>query len=140
MPIRAVVTLAMAILLAGCACTAIGCDNLIEFVIDFDVERDVTYVANLCFDGRCEVASLSFDGPATQTGALEGAFTLWEDTDRLEFHLRDGDFGGSHRVTLVLRDPSGASVADYDGEMELTRSQPNGAFCEPTCWSARIDL
>jgi hypothetical protein len=133
--------MAMAILLAGCACTAIGCDNRIEFVLGFDVERAVTYDANVCFDGRCEVASISFDGrPPTQTGAIAGVLTLWEDTDRLELHLGDGEFGGSHRVTLALVDESGASVADYDGEIELTRSQPNGAFCEPTCWSARIDL
>jgi hypothetical protein len=80
------------------------------------------------------------DGPATQTGDSEGSLTLWEDTDRLELQLGNGDFGGSHRVTLTILDDSKAPLADYAGDVGLVRSQPNGAFCEPTCWWTEIDL
>lgn len=140
MTIRFVANLALALILVGCACTAEGCANAVSFALPFDVERNVAYDIRTCFDDECTEEVLALDGSLAQTGALGRAFTLWVDTDLLELHLGDGDFGGPHRVTMTIRDDTGASVASFQGDVELERSKPNGAFCEPTCWSTRIDL
>jgi hypothetical protein len=128
---------AVAAVLSACACTAAGCDNRVSFLPDVDLERQVEYEVEACFDGVCETARLIVDGPGT--GDVEGALTLWEDADRFELAIGDGDFGGTHAVSFTILDASGTLLAQTAGEIELIRTQPNGAFCPPTCWSGTVE-
>lgn len=130
--------LLVAAILTACACSAVGCDNRIRFLPELDLQRGMDYEVEACLDERCEHATLNVDGPATQTADVEGALTLWEDADRVELAIGDGDFGGSHAVSFVILDSAGVTIAEFAGEVELTPSQPNGAFCQPTCWSAQV--
>ncbi len=130
----------MAAFLAGCACTAVGCINAVAFQVGFAVERDVVYEVEACVDGLCTHASMSVVGPATQTGDTVGALTLWEDADRLDLDLGHGDFSGSHEVALTIRDASGAALVSWSETVEMQRSQPNGPWCDPTCWYAEVEV
>lgn len=122
--------------LAGCACTAIGCDNRLRFRTGIDLQLDVAYAVEACIDGSCTEAVLEQVG---DTWGFEDGLILRTDEDIVELAIGDGDFGGTHDVTFTVRDDSDAAVAEFDGSIELTRSEPNGAFCGPTCWSAEID-
>ena len=140
MGIRTLGHVVAALVLAGCACTQIGCNNQITFALPFEVQPDVGYAVLACIDERCSDAVLTIDGGDLQRAAISGDLSLSADTDRLELHLGDGDLQGSHHVTLSFRDDAGASVATFEDEVELAPSQPNGSFCGPVCWSAQVDL
>lgn len=140
MVIRTLAHLAMALVLVGCACTQMGCNNLVAFSLPFEVEPDTGYAVRACIDDRCEDAVLTIDGRDLGTAANVGALALWGNSGVLELRLGDSDFPGTHRVTLSVRDQGGALVADFEGDVELTRTRPNGTFCDPTCWSTEIDL
>ncbi len=129
----------MAALLTGCGCSQVGCANAIHFELQVDLERDVAYDVEACLDGDCHRATLNVDGRLTQTGAMGGSLTLWEDDDRVDLAIGDGDFSGMHDVSFSIRDGSGAIIAGFEGLIELTRSEPNGGWlCGPTCWSAEV--
>ena len=136
--LRRFVAFAAVTLLGACGCTQVGCDNRVSYRAPFDVERDVTYSVEMCFDGACMADDLRVEGPIGVTGDIDGSLALWENTDRVELAIGDGDFGGSHEVTVVIKAPSGDILAEFADTVELTRTQPNGAFCDPTCWSVDI--
>jgi len=133
---RGLAALLIVALLAGCACTAVGCDNRLRLHPGFDLQFDVAYEVEACIDGSCNEAVL--EQQAGDSWDLEDGLTLRADEDNIDLALGDGDFSGMHAVTFTVRDPSGAVLASFDGPIEFTRTQPNGQFCEPTCWSADI--
>ncbi len=117
----------MVALLAGCACTTEDCANAIHFRPQVDLERNVAYDVEACLDGDCNRATLNVDGPLTQTGAMGGSLTLWEDDDRVELAVDNGDFSGMHDVSFSIRDASGTVIAEFNDSIELTRSEPTAA-------------
>ena len=121
--------------LAGCACTQVGCDNRLRFHPGIDLQLQSAYAVEACIDGSCTQAVLEQVGDAWD---IEGGLTLRADEDTVDLAVGDGDFGGTHAVTFTVRDGSDAVLATFDGSIELTRSEPNGPFCGPTCWSADI--
>ena len=130
----------MLALLTGCACSVEGCANAIHFQSQVDLERNVAYDVEACLDGDCNRATLNVDGPLTQTGAMGGSLPLWEDADRVELAIGDGDFSGMHDVSFSIRGSSGTVIAEFNDSIELTRSEPNGGWpCAPTCWSAEVE-
>ena len=130
----------MVALLTGCACSVEGCANAIHFRPQVDLERNVAYDVEACMDGDCNRATLNVDGPLTQTGAMGGSLTLWEDDDRVELAIGDGDFSGRHDVSFSILDASGTVIAEFNDSIELTRSEPNGGWpCGPTCWAAEVE-
>lgn len=133
---RNLVTLLLVGLLAGCACSAEGCDNRLRFHPEVDLQLNVAYEVHACVDGMCQAAMLEQVGNAWD---IEDGLTLRADDDNIDLALGAGDFGGAHAVTFAVRDAAGVILAEFDGPIELTRSEPNGGgFCGPTCWSADI--
>jgi len=134
-----VMWLALAAFLAGCACTAEGCFNRIQFAPGIDLAPGVAYQVDACFDGTCHEGTLeATDGG---TAGIEGALALWADQDTVELRLGDArvDLGGVHDLTFTIRDDSAEVVAEYSNSIELVRTEPNGGWpCGPTCWSADI--
>jgi hypothetical protein len=130
--------LILATFLAGCACTAADCTTGVIFHVDFDVERDVPYDVEVCFGGDCARARMVIDGPSEEAGDVVGSLTLWE-AGRVDLDLRDGDFSGTHDVSLTIRDASGEARVSWSGPVEMDRVQPNGPSCGPTCWYAEVE-
>ncbi len=138
MRIERIGALILSALLVACGCTAVGCNNQVRFHSGTDLQPGVPYEVAVCFDDRCEEASLT---ASELSAGLVGGLGLWADLDTVEFSLGDGDFGGSHHVTYSLHDADGQTIAAFDDTIELTRSEPNGGWpCGPTCWSADLEL
>jgi hypothetical protein len=129
---------ALASLLVGCACTAIGCANQLRFHPAFDIVLGTTYEITVCLDATCSSASLVTDDPSS--AASVDRLSLWPDTDRIEYDLGPGNLGGVHRVTFTISEAGGGVLSVFDDTVELQSSQPNGPFCDPTCWGLDIGL
>lgn len=126
--------LVLAAFLAGCGCTAIGCNNQLRFIIGHDLSPGTRYHAQVCLDDGCADGRLTAD--ANGFGS-DGKFTLQAEQDTIEYALGEGDFSGGHHITFTLRDESGEVLGDFDETIEFTKTEPNGGWpCGPTCWSA----
>lgn len=131
--------LSFAALLAGCGCTAVGCNNQLRFVIGHDLSPGTLYDAKVCIDDACAEGSLT--AGANDVFGIDGEFTLIAEQDTVEYSLGEGDFSGPHQVTFTLSDESGDLLGELDEETELTKTEPNGGWpCGPTCWSAELDV
>lgn len=131
--------LAIAALLTGCACSAAGCANQLRFRIGADLIPRTAYEVMLCLDDEpCQTATLI--APDGSTGASAGDLWLWTHDDTVVLELGDGPFTSSHQVRFSVLDEGGEAIARLDGPIELVETRPNGAFCEPTCWSADYGL
>ena len=54
--------------------------------------------------------------------------------------LHGGDYRGTPLVFLIVRDSTGANLAEAEEEADFERQQPNGPGCPPGCWFARVEL
>jgi hypothetical protein len=130
--------LLLAVLTAGCACTAIGCYNQVRFLTSADLQNDTTYSVTACFDEQCENADLT---PTETSLGGHDSLMLHVEEDVLEMVLSEGDLSGSHRVTLLIATDDGTEVARFDGQLEMLRVEPNGGWpCGPTCWQAQVEV
>lgn len=130
--------LILAAFLTGCGCAAVGCNNQLHFVIGRDLSPGTPYHAAVCLDDACADGSLTAadDG----TFGIDGRFTLISELDIVEYVLGEGDLSGRHHVTFTLQDEAGEVLGVFDETIELTKTQPNGWPCEPTCWSAELHV
>lgn len=124
------------------ACTGIGCESGVRFNLGVDLVAEVAYEVTACVDDLCGEGILEVPPPADGpfTGTSDGALTIATDTDSIFYSLGDLDASGRHRVSIKVRSESGDVVAEFEGEAEFERTQPNGPGCEPVCWLAEIPL
>lgn len=124
--------------LSACACTAVGCHNIIRVTASTDLRTGVAYRAQACFDEACEDVVLQ----ATPTRfGLGGHLVLDADQDVVDYELGEGDFGGTHEFRLQLDDPDGGRIIEVDHEGSLERYEPNGGWpCGPTCWRLSLTI
>lgn len=108
-----------------------------EFKPGSILDYGTPYEVEGCFDGACQTAVLQQDSAASAWGS-SGDLVLDAQEDTVTLALGDGDFTGEHQIHFTIRDESAATIASFDGRMELERSQPNGWLCPPTCWSATV--
>jgi hypothetical protein len=107
----------------GPACTLIGCESGVRVNLTpqsggraFPRAGSVT----VCMDATCK------------------RFSARGDSVRLTVPSQSG--AGPVRVRVVLRNRRGRVLRRFDREVVLTRSQPNGPECEPTCWSVAYEI
>lgn len=138
-PSLAAVLLAAAALvgLQGCGCGEVGCFSTATIVIDADKWPDGVYTATIEADGMLRTCT------ATHSAGLES-----DCGDSFDIGLTIGGegepatistVGESARIRVVL-ERDGAPLLDETVEPDYDDFRPNGAFCGPTCSSARIDL
>lgn len=124
----------------GSTCTLIGCDSGVTFELAGDLVEQTPYEVRACVDELCRSATLEVpapeDGPFT--GITVNDLTLMTDTDTILLTLPEGDWGGRHEVSIVVRDASGQIIERGDANPELLAEQPNGPKCPPTCWRATV--
>ncbi len=149
---RSLVSIAAVLLLVACdalgvppiggerSCTLIGCGSAVGFNLDVDLVAEVAYEVTACVDDLCDEGILEVPPPADGpfTGASDGALAIATDTDSIFYSLGDLDASGRHRVSITVRSESGEVNAEFDGEAEFERTQPNGPGCEPVCWLAAV--
>jgi hypothetical protein len=132
---RTWLALLMAGILAGCACTAVGCYNRLRFHPGIDLQSGVAYEIEACVDRSCIEAMPD----AIAASGTSGDISLSSDRDFVELALGDADLGGTRVVAFVVRDEAGAVVVSFEGPVAFTRTEPNGGWlCGPTCWSADV--
>lgn len=124
------------------ACTQIGCESAITFLVPHDLVAEESYEVEACVGVRCSTETLEVPAPAhgPYVGVDAGDITLMIDTDRVLLRLPEQDWSGTHEVSLVVRDASGTILTDAETETDFERQQPNGPDCPPTCWFAEVAI
>lgn len=124
----------------GAVCTDIGCESGVTFTLTRDLVTEEAYEVEACVGDLCRTATLEVpapdDGPFA--GVQEGALGLNTDADSVSLRLPEGDWSGTHRVSLLVRDSGGEVVAETERDADFERMQPNGPDCPPTCWRAEV--
>jgi hypothetical protein len=124
----------------GCSpfgCTAEGCESGVLFTLD-GLGFDTQYRVRACVDDRCVDGALQVGGSADGTdGALSLVIGVHSDT---VFYRMDQHLAGTRSASLTVRAADGELLAEWEGTVEFVRTQPNGPFCEPTCWLAEITV
>ena len=129
----------MAGVLAGCACTLIGCTNSIEFDLAHDLVKGAHYDVEACVDGQCLSATLMVKDKEGWVVASADGIGIDTDRDSVGMNLAGDNYSGSHDVRVVVRDETGEVLTDHSGTYEFIKTEPNGGgFCGPTCWDASV--
>ena len=115
-------------------CTLIGCDSQIVFEVPADLEKSQTYDVGVCIDERCETATVVI---SPNGAGLAGSFHIDAAADRVTLSLPEGDYSGTHTVSLRLNG-AGVEPIEIEAKTEFERGQPNGPGCPPICWRAII--
>lgn len=110
------------------ACTEIGCNDGVDFIVARRAIRPVERVlAKACVYGRCTTHRFDPHAFAQPGGVRIGA---WLPPGTL-------DPARSHTATLTIREGR-RTILELERTVELETSQPNGPDCPPTCHNATI--
>jgi hypothetical protein len=110
----------------GLICTQMGCSSGIVLRLPeyTDLPKHAARIT-VCMDDRCQSSRLS---------------RRWSGSSSI--HIEDRRLAGPARVRVrvVVRDARGRKLLRRERRVTLTRNQPNGAPCPPTCWGAGLEL
>lgn len=131
--------LVASLLLGGCGfapfgCTAAGCESGVLFTLERDLVTGSEYRVVACVDERCAEGGLQVGPDADGT---DGPLSLVVGTDVADTIFYRLDEGG-HRISLTVHAADGELLVEWEGTAEFGRTQPNGPWCEPTCWLAEV--
>lgn len=130
----------MAGVLAGCACTLIGCVNRIEFNLAHDLVKGVHYDVEVCLDGQCSSVTLMVKDREGWVVASGDGLGIDTDRDGVVLGLEGDDYSGVHDLSVTVRNETGDMLTDHTGTYEFVKTEPNGGgWCGPTCWHAVIE-
>ncbi len=129
--------------LATCtSCTEAGCGSGMTFHVTSELKEGQPYLVEACVNEMCRSGTLEVAEdrepaalPVTEVGGLgldTGANTIYLTLPA------DRDWNGTHATTLTVRTADGRLLIGEDGESTMTRIQPNGPNCEPTCWIGEV--
>lgn len=112
------------------SCSAVGCTSVVSIDVSPQSQQFEGATARLCVQDRCESRELS-----TQTGFAVGVRLGVDNTGP------DAEFSTDAPlpVHLVIT-KDGSTLLDRTDQVTLTRVQPNGERCDPTCWWANLLL
>jgi hypothetical protein len=137
--------LVASVLLGGCGfspfgCTEAGCETGVLFTLERDLVTGTEYRVVACVDDRCAEGALEV-GP--DSDGTDGALSLVVGTDVADsifYRLDERRPEGEHRISLTVHAADGELLVDWEGTAEFERVQPNGPWCEPTCWLAEVTV
>ena len=113
----------MMFVLAGCACTQAGCNDVLlldRTQIEAWIGSD-TFSIEVCTDGQCSTGRVSPDPTGSQLG----------------FPIND-EAGAATEVDLTVT--AGSDSRTASGSIELATWRPNGTFCPPSCRVAEVSI
>jgi len=113
----------MALLLAGCGCTAVGCGADLRFgaVMLAEWVEAEQFTMEVCVEGECEILHVG-DALSSEYFAMPV----------------DPALTGSVEVELTVTTDEGRQTAT--GTIELDSYRPNGGFCAPVCQEAEVSI
>lgn len=125
---------------SGCSpfgCTDAGCESGVLFTLDRNLVLDTVYRVEVCVEDRCVEGDLQVGSGADGTdGPLSLVIGAFEDS--VFYRLGERQVRGTHDVSLTVHAADGELLVEWEGTAEFNRTQPNGPFCEPTCWLAEV--
>ena len=138
-----ILAVALVLVLGGCGfspfgCTDAGCESGALFTLEHDLLMDTEYRVVACVDDRCAEGVLEV-GPNAD-GSDGPLSVVIGDTDTVFYRLDELQLSGRHRVSLTVHAADGELLVEWDGTAEFRRTQPNGPWCEPTCWLAEVTV
>ncbi len=120
-------------------CTMAGCSDGVSYSIPdeayaaWGAAPNVPVVVETCLDDECQRDEVT----ASKKGKPRGGGIA----GLLSFDQGALDLGGVYVVTLKVTGPSGmVRYARTDSGATLTKHQPNGSGCEPTCGGWHLAL
>jgi hypothetical protein len=133
-----ILPIAAMLAVAGCGsrpCTLAGCRSGVVFhLAGVDLDATTVYRLDVCLDGACSTVSVR-DEAATGPEPDEVYGVLNVETNAMTVRFPSGERADSVVVSFQLRDAGGGLVAGFDGDVDLTRTSPNGDRCGPICFS-----
>lgn len=116
---------------AGCTdCSAVGCSDQVSVTVTRVLPADARpFVVKVCADDRCQDTTVPADR------LLDGNLVPVQGTVTLTSAGSDRDLP----VDVEVRSASvSTALVTFHGTVRLTKNQPNGARCGPTCWQAHL--
>lgn len=130
------------VLLGGCGfspfgCTDAGCESGVRFTLNRDLVTGTEYRVIACAGDRCAEGTLQV-GPGAD--GIDGPLSLAIGTgaDTIFYRFDEHRPSGVQRVSLTVHAADGELLVDTEVDAEFQRVQPNGPWCEPTCWLAQV--
>ena len=91
-------------------------------------------------DDRCAEGGLQVGPDADGTDGQLSLVIGTDVADSIFYRLDERRPSGEHRISLTVHAADGALRVGWVGTAESERVQPNGAWCEPTCWLAEVTV
>lgn len=116
-------------------CTLAGCAS--HLYIDTGVPwfEGITYEVEVCLDDECwEGVTVANDTREDDSGTIG-----LERGGSISIHLGEEERPTTSTVTVVVT-ADGVEVERYAGVVEFDVRQPNGRWCEPTCYFGHVML
>ena len=108
----------------GRICTQIGCVSGITVKLPAPTELPSRAArVTVCMDDRCRAVRVARSRDVAQS--------VWIEDRSLSAPTRV-------RVRVVVRGAHGRTLSRAERDIALSRTQPNGPDCPPTCWSAAL--
>lgn len=116
-------------------CTAAGCGSNLIIDVGEGFEDDVVYDIVLCLDAECWEIQTILGDQAGNTGnplEVEHEGTITASLDNVPRPLTSD-------VSLVVW-ADGEKMVRHEGTVTFEVHQPNGPFCEPTCYTGVVTI
>jgi hypothetical protein len=116
-------------------CTMAGCESYLSIDTGVPWFEGITYEVEVCLDDQCwegiTVANDSRDDDSGTIGLDSGGY--------ISIFLGAEERATTSTVTVVVT-ADGVEVERYAGVVEYEVNQPNGRWCEPTCYFGFVAL
>ena len=137
--------LVASVLLGGCGfspfgCTAAGCETGVLFTLDRNLVTGTVYRVVACVDDRCAEGALEVGPDSDGTDATLSLVVGTDVADSIFYRLDERRPSGEHHISLTVQAADGELVVDWEGTAQFELNQPNGPWCEPTCWLAEVTV
>ncbi len=114
------------------------------FRLTSELQEGHSYLVEACVDDYCRSQTLEVSPdrepaalPVTEVGVLgidTGANTVYLTLPA------DRDWRGTRSTVLTVRTTDDRTVVNHAAESIMTRVQPNGPSCDPTCWVGEVTV
>jgi hypothetical protein len=116
-------------------CTAVGCMSMLSIETGVGLGEGTTYEIEVCLDDECwEGVPVANDSHGDDHG------DVYVDAGGIvQVFFGEEERSRTGRVSVVLT-AAGEEIVRHEEEVEFEVSQPNGPWCEPTCYFGLVTV